>query len=185
MNNLEASQISEKKNKIILNLQKEENQLDQELEKIKEELDRLRNNTAFQNLKKLLDETKSLVKTVEDIQLETSSNSQMKLWKILSMRIPKTEYMAIKLQNYEENNKRLEKLYKKKKTELQKYLLSFEGSEQKRRFLENEIEALKKIEKLKDRFFYILMMENKHSKKTYREKILKESLREKNIGKIN
>ena len=182
INNLESSHPQEKKDKIIINLQNEENQLDEELKEIKHELNRLKSNTAFQNLQKLLDETKSLVKIIEDIQIETNSNSQTKLWEILSMKIPKSEYMAIKLKNYEENNKRLEKLYKKKKYELQKYLSAFEGSEQKRRFLENEIEALKKIEKLKDRFFYILMVEHKNSKETYREKILKESLREKNLG---
>jgi hypothetical protein len=153
--------------------------LDIELNKINQELDRLRGNTAFQNLQKLLEETKSAMKEIESIQIKSDAKSQMKLWELLSMRIPHTQYTQIKLQNYEKNNKRLEKLYKKKKQELQKYLNSFDGSEQKRRFLENEIEALKKIEKLKDRFFYILMMESKNSKETYREKILKESLKEK------
>jgi hypothetical protein len=160
-------------------LKKEEAQLDSELENINQELERLRGNTAFQNLQKLLDETKATMKEIESIQLNSDADSQMKLWELLSMRIPHTKYTQIKLQNYQENNKRLEKLYKQKKLELQKYINSFDGSEQKRRFLENEIEALKKIEKLKDRFFYILMMESKNSKETYREKILKESLKEK------
>lgn len=165
-------------------MEKEEQQLDQELDKIKEELDRLKSNTAFVNLQKLLEETKSSMKEIEEIQLETDPASQMRLWELLSMRIPQNEYMQIKLKNYQENNRRLEKCYREKKAELQKYLSAFEGSEQKRRFLESEIEALKKIEKLKDRFFYILMMENKNSKETYREKILKESLREKMSGKL-
>lgn len=124
------------------------------------------------------------MKEIEQIQLETSPGSQMRLWGLLSMRIPRAEYMAIKLQNYEENNRRLEKCYREKKAELQKYLSAFEGSEQKRKFLESEIEALKKIEKLKDRFFYILMTQNQNSKETYREKILKESLREKMSGRV-
>jgi flagellin-like hook-associated protein FlgL len=169
---------------VVQNLRKEEDQLELELQKIKEELDRLRNNTAFLNLRKLLDETKESLKDIEKVQLETEPEAQMKLWEILSMRVPKNKYMSIKLENYEKNNRRLEKLYRKKKVELHKYMASFDGSEQKRRFLENEIEALKKIEKLKDRFFYILMMESKNSKETYREKILKESLREKMIGGI-
>lgn len=184
INKLPSSQSTKSKDKIIQNLEKEEEQLDLELEKIKKELDRLKSNTAFVNLQKLLDETKSALKEIESIQLETDSASQMRLWELLSMRIPQTKYMSIKLQNYQENNTRLEKLYKQKKAELKKYLTAFEGSEQKRRFLESEIEALKKIEKLKDRFFYILMMENKNSKETYREKILKESLREKMEGKV-
>lgn len=183
MNELPRSCEPVKANRIIENLKKEEDQLDVELKKVTEELDRLRSNTAFLNLRKLLEETKQSIKEVEGIQVGCDGASQMKLWEILSMKIPRNKYMGIKLENYEKNNRRLEKLYKRKKGELQRYLSTFDGSEQRRRFLENEIEALKKIEKLKDRFFYILMMESKNSKETYREKILKESLREKILGR--
>lgn len=158
--------------------------LDQELQIKKEELKTLRGNKAFKNLEVLLKQTKSLASQVDRMQLNGEDpEAEKKLWEILTMRVPKQEYLELRQQSYEQANKKLEHSMRAKKTaflENKKLMLEWEN---KRKSVEADIEAKKKEEKLKNRFFRILSLEHKMNKESYREKLLKESLAERYQGK--
>ena len=165
------------------NLEQELEVLEKELDNKEEELSRLKTNSAFQNLEKLLTHTKELLTKMEQIQLDPKQENQHKIWEILTMKVPKHEYLQLKLENYLQGNSRLEELMIDKREELNQNLSDFKNLDQRRRFLETEIESLKKIERLKERFFGILWEMSQNGKESYREKILKASLKEKEEGK--
>ena len=156
--------------------------MQQELNAKDEELFCLKSNSAFKNLEELLANIKVLIKKVDQNNLDEGVDSSKHLWDILTMKIPKKDYLSLKLQNYKANNDKMEVILNKKKIALEKNKNDFEVTEQQRKFLESEIDSLKKIEKLKERFFEILLRSSQNEKVSYREKLLRESLKERSEG---
>lgn len=105
-----------------------------------------------------------------------------RLWEILTMRVPKKEYLGLRLESYDRANEKLERTLRNKKkglVENKKLMVEWEN---RRKGIELEIEMKKKEEKMKNRFFRILALEHKMNKESYREKLLKESLQERFEG---
>ena len=131
-------------------------------------------------LKNLLDEAKKLKQEIKNVDLKQKEEL---IWNVMTMKISQESYLSLKKKHYQQNNNKLLENLKKCKKEIELKSKLFSEKEQQRKFLEEEIESLKKIQKLKEDFFGVLWKCSQNNKQSYREKILRDNLNEKQEGK--